>query len=145
MCAERTRVAGKELVSGGIMQRRIRRAVFLISLLSGAHALAQEGVRQANITINPDGSVQVPAHTVPLSAFLTPEGTAYLEEHLRNMRRPELLVQDNGVPPLLEGYLERQRELFAVERRDGTMVPMAWPAIFDYFDRVSARDRGRAP
>jgi acetyl esterase/lipase len=56
-----------------------------------------------------------------MSALLSPEGKAYVAEHLRDMQHPEKLVQDNGIPPLLAGYITRQRALFAVTRRDITI------------------------
>ena len=73
------------------------------------------------VKISKDGSVEVPAHTVPMSSFLSPEGQAYVTEHLLNMQRPEMLAQKDGIPVLLAGYLERQHALFAVDRRDVTM------------------------
>jgi acetyl esterase/lipase len=73
------------------------------------------------VRIDADGAVHVPAHVVPISSLLSPEGKAYMTEHLLNMQRPEMLVQDNGVPPLLAGYLARQKAVFAVARRDVTI------------------------
>ena len=38
------------------------------------------------------------------------------------MLRPEMLVQEGGIPPLLVAAISRrQREVFAVERRDTTI------------------------
>jgi epsilon-lactone hydrolase len=73
------------------------------------------------VKISSNGSVEVPAHTVPMSSMLSPEGQAYVTEHLLNMQRPEMLAQKDGIPVLLVGYLERQRALFAVDRRDTTV------------------------
>ena len=72
------------------------------------------------LAVDQDGTVHVPAQSVPVSRFLSPQGKAYLAEHLRNVRLPQMLQQDkdNGVPPLLAGYLDRQRVLFAVDRQD---------------------------
>jgi acetyl esterase/lipase len=106
------------------MRSRFHRAVgaAIFAALCVAEAFAQRGADgPAGVAIADDGAVHVPAHTVPVSTFLSPEGKAYVAEHLRNMLRPELLVQEGGVPPLLAGYLRRQRELFAVERRDVTI------------------------
>jgi epsilon-lactone hydrolase len=121
------------------MRRQFRGAVvaMIFAGLPAADALAQSGVTMAD-----DGAVQVPAHTVPLSAFLTREGKAYVAEHLRNMLRPELLVQADGIPPLLAGYLARQREVFAVERRDTTIGGVH---AYEYLPKegVAARNRDR--
>lgn len=84
--------------------------------------LAQAAAAPPAVKIDQDGSVHVPAHVVPMSEFLSPEGKAYVTEHLLNMQRPEMLVQKDGVPVLLAGYLERQRSLFAVEKHDVTVA-----------------------
>lgn len=72
----------------------------------------------AKVVVGADGSVTVPEHTVPMTQYLSPEGRAYLLEHLQGIQRPELLVQDSGVPPLIAGYLSRQRELYPHTRTD---------------------------
>jgi acetyl esterase/lipase len=58
------------------------------------------------------------------------------------MLRPEMLVQEGGIPPLLAGYLERQREVFAVEKRD---VTIGGVHAYDYLPKegVNARNRDR--
>lgn len=73
------------------------------------------------VTIETNGTVHVPAHSVPMSSFLSPEGQAYVTEHLLNMQRPEMLVQKDGIPALLAPYLDRQHALFPVEKRDTTI------------------------
>jgi epsilon-lactone hydrolase len=105
--------------------------------------VAQSGPnRPPPLTIEKDGAVHVPAHTVPMSEMLTPEGKAYVTEHLLNMQRPELLVQENGIPPLLAGYLARQRALFAVEKKD---IHIAGVHAYDYTpkDGIAAKNRNR--
>ena len=100
-------------------------AIGFLAMLFGAAALPQPaGPRE--VAIEPDGTVHVPEQTVPVSGFLSPEGKAYLAEHLRNLQRPELLVQENGVPPLLAGYIARQRDCFrstAKKRRSAACAP----------------------
>jgi acetyl esterase/lipase len=91
----------------------------MLALLVGAAALAQPAAPP--VVVEPDGTVHLPAQAVPVSPFLSQAGKAYLAEHLENLRRPELLVQEDGVPPLLAGYIARQRELFPVEREDTTI------------------------
>ena len=65
--------------------------------------------------VETDGTVQVPAQTVPMSAFLSPEAKAYVTQHLKDMQDPEILKQDAGVPRFMKGYLARDYELFAVD------------------------------
>src|SRR4026209_3014737 len=105
------------------MQRRsmFRHSIALgLLALQGAAALPQEAA-PPKVAIEPDGTVGMPAQLVPVSGFLSVEGKAYLAEHLRNLQRPEMLVQEDGVPRLIAGYIARQRELFAVDRADTTI------------------------
>jgi len=92
----------------------------LVALAASASAPAQPPA-PPQVVIEADGTVHMPAQTVPPSSFLSAAGKAYLAEHLVNLQRPEMLVQENGVPPLLAGYLARQRELFPVDREDTTI------------------------
>jgi acetyl esterase/lipase len=110
-------------------------------LFSAGQAFAQaETARRSEIEIEADGTVHVPAHAVPMSSLLTPEGRAYVTQHLHDVLRPELLVQDGGVPPLLVGYLERQRELFPVERRD---VTIGGVHAYEYVPSAGIDERNR--
>lgn len=70
------------------------------------------------VIVEADGTVVVPAQSVPVSAFLSPEGKAYLAEHLKQMQDPELLKQDAGVPRFMKPYIARDYEMFAVEKKD---------------------------
>ena len=65
-----------------------------------------------------DGTVEVPAQTVPMSAFLSPEAKAYVTQHLKDMQDPEILKQDAGVPRFMKPYIARDYELFAVDKKD---------------------------
>ena len=50
--------------------------------------------------------------------FSVPKRSAYLTQHLKDMQNPEILKQDAGVPRFMKGYLARDYELFAVEKKD---------------------------
>lgn len=94
------------------------------------------------VTVEADGTVHMPAQIVPVSSFLSPEGKAYLAEHLRGVQNPAMLVQDSGVPPLLAGYLERQRELFHVKREDTTIGGVhAW--VYEPADGIPEENRDK--
>jgi epsilon-lactone hydrolase len=124
--------------------RRCRLTLELCALaaLYAATAFAQAPANAPAVQIDPDGTVHVPAHAVPISSMLSPEGKAYVTEHLLNMQRPEMLVQKDGVPPLLAGYLERQHEVFAVTRND---VTIAGVHAYEYLpkDGVASGNRNR--
>lgn len=113
---------------------------FLVTLLAAAPALAMEA--PARLQVEADGSVHMPAQVVPPSDFLSPEARSYLREHLKP--DPALLQPgaDNGVPPLIAGYLKRQRALYAVDRRE---ISLAGVHAYDYLPRegVAARSRHR--
>ncbi len=70
------------------------------------------------VVVQDDGTVEVPAQTVPMSSFLSPEAKAYVAKHLKDMQDPEILKQDAGVPRFMKGYLARDYELFAVEKKE---------------------------
>ena len=58
------------------------------------------------------------------------------------MQRPEMLVQDNGVPPLLAGYLRRQREMFRVNREE-TTIGGVHAYVYTPADGIAERNRDR--
>jgi len=126
------------------MQRRstFRPSLALAFLvLMGTAALPQEPA-PAKVAIEPDGTVHMPAQSVPVSGFLSVEGKAYLAEHLRNLQRPEMLVQENGVPRLIAGYIARQRELFVVDRAD-TTIGGVHAYVYTPRDGIAAENRDR--
>lgn len=92
-----------------------------VTALALAAAAAGQPSATVPIAIDADGTVHMPAQAVPVSAFLSPEGKQYLTEHLLNLRRPEMLTQEDGVPRLLVDFLARQRALFPAERVDTTV------------------------
>jgi acetyl esterase/lipase len=94
------------------------------------------------VRVEPNGTVHMPAQAVPVSSFLSPAGRAYLAEHLLQVQRPEMLVQENGVPPLLAGYLARQRELFPVDREE-TTIGGVHAYVYEPRDGVPPENRDR--
>jgi len=70
------------------------------------------------VAVQPDGTVELPAESVPVSKFLSPEAKAYLTQHLHDMQDPNMTRQDKGVPRFMVPYLERQKILFAVDQSD---------------------------
>lgn len=112
---------------------------FTLFVLSAA-SLAQSP--PPTVAVDADGTVHMPAQVVPVSDFLSPEGKVYLAEHLRNLQRPEMLVQENGIPPLLSGYLARQRELFPVKRED-TSIGGVHAYVYTPVKGVATENRDR--
>jgi acetyl esterase/lipase len=89
-------------------------AVVSIALL----AQRSENAAPPKVAIDEDGTVHVPAMDVPLSSFLSPEAKAYVAQHLQDMQRPAKLAPNNGVPPLIAPYIDRQKALYAVDLED---------------------------
>jgi acetyl esterase/lipase len=118
------------------------RWICLLMVCSGSVLAQGTATEPPPIVIEADGTVQVPAHTVPMSPFLSREGQAYVAGHLRDMQRPEKLVQANGIPPLIAPYLTRQRELYAVEKRD---ISVGGVHAYEYVPKagITARNRKR--
>lgn len=94
------------------------RKVGMLSVALAVSAVAASAQMPAPLKVDADGTVHVPAMDIPVSEYLSPEGKAYLADHLIRVQRPDQLAQQNGIPPLLAGYLDRQRQLFAVDRQD---------------------------
>jgi len=98
----------------------------LLGLAAGLGALgltasslrAQAAPPGPAVRIDDDGAVHAPAMTVPVSSFLSPEGKAYLTQHLKDMQNPAVLGQNDGVPIFMAGYL-------------ATDVPGLWMDQFD--------------
>lgn len=84
-----------------------------------------------SVTVEADGTVNVPAMAVPISEFLSPEAKEYLIEHLHAMQTPEMLEEVEGVggPMFLKNYIDRQKELFPVVRTD---TEIAGVEVYDY-------------
>ena len=95
--------------------------VMLSAMMYLGRALAQDAPMPPPLQVDADGTVHVPAMSVPVSEFLSPAGKAYLAEHLKDVQRPEMLVQKDGIPPLLAPYIARQRSLFSVDRKETTL------------------------
>lgn len=76
----------------------------------------------------------------------------YPFERIRDL--PILVTEGTGAAPSLEGSRalaafmrtgDFDFEYLEVDGDHGGMVPMVWPAMFEYFDRVAARDAGSTP
>jgi epsilon-lactone hydrolase len=126
------------------MNTRVAAAAFCVVLGSGlpfATASAQRGAAP-RVTVDPDGSVHVPAMVVPVSEFLSPEGKAYLAEHLLALQHPEQLTEVDGIPSLIAPYLDRQRAIFPVDR-DDTEVGGVHAYVYTPKTGVSRENRDR--
>jgi acetyl esterase/lipase len=94
------------------------------------------------VVVDADGTVHVPAITVPVSSYLSDEGKAYLAEHLLNMQRPPEAGADSGVPSLIAPYLERQKEIYQVERED-TSIAGVHAYVYTPADGISEQNQNR--
>ena len=100
--------------------RQYMATVVAMSFMLAAVGAAQErsNTTLEKVTVEADGAVEIPAHSVPLSSFLSPEAKAYVTQHLRQMQDPEITKQDNGVPRFMKPFIEKDQELFALDRKD---------------------------
>jgi len=119
------------------------RSILLIPLFAiSSFAQDRTGAAPPKVIVETDGAVQVPAQTVPMSAFLSPEAKAYVTQHLKDMQDPEILKQDAGVPRFMKGYLARDYELFAVEKKD-TKVGGVHAYVYTPKAGISAKNKKR--
>ena len=80
------------------------------------------------------------------------DATTYPFDRIRDL--PILMSEGTGATPSLAGsralaqYLRAGKfnfEYFEVDGNHGSMVPMAWPRVFDFFDAASRTGGGSAP
>jgi len=120
------------------LRRRAYIATAVLLMLSGAcPALAQDAASPpAAVVVDAEGTVQVPAMTVPVSRLLSPEARAYVAEHLNQMQQPAMLEEKDGVPVFMQPYLASQKAQFAVDRQDTTIGGVH---VYDYTPKAGIR------
>jgi monoterpene epsilon-lactone hydrolase len=113
-----------------------------VCLLFPISIWSQDRSQPAKVVVRNDGTVEVPAQVVPMSTFLGPEAKAYVTQHLKDMQDPEILKQDAGVPRFMKGYIARDYELFAFEKKDQKIGGVH---VFVYTPKngVSAKNKSR--
>jgi acetyl esterase/lipase len=86
----------------------------LVSLVSPVGAQSAANQEQPKVVIDDDGTVHVPAQAVPMSAYLSPEGKAYVTAHLKAMQG----IGGTSQGSLMKGFLDRQHILYPTDRED---------------------------
>jgi monoterpene epsilon-lactone hydrolase len=119
------------------------------SLLCGVLLSAQtspsktrENQKPADVVVQPDGTVELPAESVPISKFLSPEAKAYLTQHLHDMQDSNMTYADKGVPRFMAPYLERQKTLFAVDLED-TKIAGVHAFVYSPKAGIHGKNKGR--
>lgn len=117
-------------------------AIVITLLMLSNTALAQSSIAPS-AAIGEDGTVHAPAMAVPVSEYLTPEGKAYLVEHLMGVagQGPQRPPKD-GLPGFLAGYLDRAKALFPVDVKD-TKIAGVHVYVFTPKSGVSAENQHR--
>lgn len=125
-------------VSGSRVLRRWGAALCILIAAACAHEAPSGDPQPAATTpppgrleIDPDGTVHVPAMSVPISQFMSAGGQAYMIEHLMTLRTPELMTfkAELGAPIFLKAYIDRQEVLFPVIMKD---TEIAGVRVYDY-------------
>ena len=117
-------------------------AIILAAAFLPVYAQGQAPSRPNNVVVDDDGTVHVPAQTVPMSGFLSPEAKAYVTQHLIDTQNPQMVAQENGVPRFMKGYIERQKVLHPVERED-TKIAGVHAYVYTPKSGISATNRSR--
>lgn len=114
-----------------------------VALFFTSAVAAQTPEKPTNpVTVDADGTVHVPAQSVPQSAYLSPEAKAYVTQHLKDMQSPPPSPQGNGVPGFMMPYLERQKILFPVQTSD-TRIAGVHAVVYTPKDGISVQNRER--
>jgi len=90
----------------------------ILLVASSASAQDRPAAEPPKVVVQPDGTVDIPAQSAPVSTFLSPEAKAYLTQHLKDMQDPEILKQDAGIPRFMKPYIARDYEMFAFDKKD---------------------------
>ena len=114
----------------------------IAAVIAASIACAANAADPPKVGIAADGTVSVPALTVPMTPYLSPEGRAYVTQHLFDMQNAERLVQENGLPRFMQGYYARQHELYPHTRTD---TKIAGVHVYDYVPKagIAAENRKR--
>jgi monoterpene epsilon-lactone hydrolase len=110
------------------------------TLVSAQTNQSRENEKPTDVIVQPDGTVELPAESVPVSKFLSPEAKAYLIQHLHDMRDSNMTYADKGVPRFMAPYLERQKTLFAVNLED---TKIAGVHAFVYSPKAGIQDKNK--
>ena len=68
----------------------------LVSAQTASSSQSAGGQASAKVTVEQDGTVKIPSEAVPVSKFLSPEGKAYLIQHLHDMQDPSMTYAEKG-------------------------------------------------
>jgi len=112
----------------------------LLSAQTDPSGESREKQKPADVVVQPDGTVELPAESVPVSKFLSPEAKAYLTQHLHDMQDSNMTYADKGVPRFMAPYLERQKTLFAVDLED---TKIAGVHAFAYSPKAGIQGRNK--
>ncbi|WP_292965490.1 alpha/beta hydrolase fold domain-containing protein [Novosphingobium sp. UBA1939] len=118
--------------------RMLRAIVALLAFLQGSPSIHAQDTPPPQVRVEDDGTVHVPAMTLPVSAMLSPEAKRYVADHLKAMQSPQQVRQNNGVPVFMEPYLAEAKSTFAydmTERRLGGV------RVFDYAPKAGVAPR----
>ncbi|MFN7180294.1 alpha/beta hydrolase [Hyphomonas sp.] len=119
-------------IPAGLRRAALAGAAALLAACAHAPAPAAEAApAPATVTVDPDGTVHVPAMSIPITPYLSPEGQAYLVDHLLTMKTPEKLAPtpELGAANFLQAFIDRQKILFPVNRAD---TEIAGVRVYDY-------------
>lgn len=115
-------------------------AFFFALVAVSTFAQGRPAAEMPKVVVQPDGTVEIPAQSAPVSAFLSPEAKAYLTQHLKDMQDPEILKQDAGVPRFMKPYIARDYEVFAFDKKDEKLGGVH---VYDYTPKSGVSERNK--
>ena len=111
-------ICSKEGRLAGLLPRLILASSLLAVATATCAQPAPSAQQPTPLRVDEQGTIQTPPMTIPLSSYLSPEGKAFVAEHLNAFQKGIGAIDDNGVPEWMKGYLASARKQFNVERRD---------------------------
>jgi acetyl esterase/lipase len=111
-------------------------------VIPAATSQAADSKTPPKVIVDPDGTVEIPAQSVPQSVFLTPEAKAYVTQHLKDMQDPEIVKQDAGVPRFMKPYIARDYAQFSFDKKD-TKIGGVHTYVYTPKEGVTAKNKSR--
>lgn len=135
-------ICSKERRLAGLLPRLIL-ASSLLAVATATFAQPAPSAQQPTpLRVDEQGTIQTPPMTIPLSSYLSPEGKAFVAEHLNAFQKGIGAIDDNGVPEWMKGYLASARKQFNVERQD-TSIGGVHSYVYTPRDGVLPQNRRR--
>lgn len=132
----------------GSFGRRITLGLICVAMAAASPALAQDAASPpahppSQITVDPDGTLHIPAQTIPMSSLVSPELKASLQRYYRESRDPKFTTpRADGSTLIHQEDADVQDKVFPVHK-DDTKVGGVHVLVITPKGGVSAKTKNR--